>query len=77
MLQFALFGLILAACTLAFFRAQPKGKLLIGGLLALSFLLPMVSASSVVAMVAFGMRALLGVGCVIWLKWEGRPLLPG
>ena len=54
----------------AAYEAEGAGRLIIIALLVLTFLIPALWSASLVSLVCFIGRIVLGLGCFIYLKWQ-------
>jgi hypothetical protein len=54
----------------AVYEADGAGRLIILALLVLTFLVPALWSASLVNLVCFIGRIILGLGCFIYLKWQ-------
>lgn len=54
----------------AFLQAGPKGRIAIGGLMALTFLVPEFVPGPTPAIVCFVARIVIAIGCYLYIRWE-------
>jgi len=54
----------------AAYEAEGPGRLIIIALLVLTFLIPALWSASLVSLICFIGRLILGIGCFIYLKWQ-------
>ncbi|MCX6575566.1 MAG: hypothetical protein NTV82_04125 [Candidatus Aminicenantes bacterium] len=54
----------------AVYEADGPGRLIIIALLVLTFLIPALWSASLVSLICFIGRLILGIGCFIYLKWQ-------
>jgi hypothetical protein len=64
-------GVALLLAILAFSEAEDKGRILLVGLWALSFLLPIVFPSLIMRQVNLFLRLAIGIGCFVYLRYKG------
>jgi hypothetical protein len=54
----------------AAYEAEGSGRLVIVALLVLTFLIPAFWSATLVSLICFVGRIVLGIGCFIYLKWQ-------
>ncbi len=64
-------GLAILLCILAFIETDKKGKTFILAYLALSFALPTFFHSPLFSNICYFARIGLGIGCYIYLRYQG------
>ncbi len=55
---------------LAFYEAEVKGRIIILGLTAVTFAVPILIPSVAISTISFVARILLGIGCYVYWKWK-------
>jgi hypothetical protein len=60
---------VLVFIGLAFYEADVKGRIIVFGLAAITFLLPLFIHSLAMPTICFVARILLGIGCLVYWKW--------
>lgn len=63
-------GLVATGLILAFFTADGKGRLLLAGMTVLVFSAPSLIPGAAMAWISVILKALLGLGCLIYAKYK-------
>ena len=70
MITWIVYGFSIVFAVMTFYYSGIKGKLIVTTVLALSIALPVFYPIFVVKQLGFVARIILGIGCLIYLKWR-------